>query len=118
MNRSIALAYAITGLAVAAAIITIVGVTSGLFDAGSRTDPVAALATPAAAPSVAAPVGPAPAVAAAAVPETDPTGGVAPAATVGPEVVTVEMPLGRKHQRPEHRHDDDDDDEQGERDDD
>ena len=50
MNRSIALAYAITGLAVAAALVAIVGTTAGLF--GSRdqavSDPAAqSLAAPA-----------------------------------------------------------------------
>lgn len=97
MNRSIALAYGITGLAVAAALVAIIGATTGLF-AGDAPAPTAD--APLSAPSpTAAPSGPS--NVAAGQPVADEA--LAPA---NPEIVYVDEPApGRAR-----HHDDDDDD--------
>ncbi|PKN57432.1 MAG: hypothetical protein CVU56_10550 [Deltaproteobacteria bacterium HGW-Deltaproteobacteria-14] len=110
MNRQIALAYAIAGLAVAVALIVIVGTTGGLFGGSDPAPEVIAEAAPGALTAPLAPSQPLPLPA-------SPDG-------AAPEIVYVDAPAagGRRgdddddHERREHggrgrkHHDDDDDD--------
>lgn len=101
MNRSIALAYGITGLAVAAALVVIVGVTTGLF----RTDPPSPVADGAVATQPAAPAPTAPPLL---MPEAAPAPGVPSAVGQDEQIVYVDAPPSTR--RGHHDDDDDDDD--------
>ncbi len=104
MNRTIAFAYAITGLAVAAALVAIVGTTAGLF--GAATEPTQTTL-------VAPPVPASPEVPAAA---SAPTA-LAPAPDPGTEIVYVDAPPSRRDDDDD-RGDHGDDHDEEERDDD
>lgn len=113
MNNQIALAYAIAGLAVAAALILIVGTSGGLFAGSASAPEVVVEAAPSAAPNaLTMPLDPSQPLPL----PTSPDGGA-------PEIVYVDAPAagGRRghddddHERREHegrgrKHDDDDDD--------
>ncbi|MCB9735141.1 MAG: hypothetical protein H6745_21340 [Deltaproteobacteria bacterium] len=89
MNRSIALTYAVAGLAVAVALVAIVGATVGLFDTRTPFTPGGpATASLDPAPALVASVAPIPADPALA----DPAAGDA-----GAEIVYVDAPAPRRH---------------------
>lgn len=83
MNKQLAIAYAIAGLAVAAALIAIVGSTTGMF-----SSPTAAATT--AAPPVL--VDPTPVL-----PVQQPAPLIAPPSVAQPEVVYVDAPVRARH---------------------
>lgn len=96
MNRTIALAYGITGLAVAAALVAVIGTTTGLIGGGaSPVENVPAAAVPLTSPAT----------------PPAPPGAALPGVPADAEVVYVDAPPAARRGGD---HDDDDDDERGE----